>query len=258
MILFFNCVNINCWQRVLKIEGEKVMDKKTIGIIGGMGPMATADLFTRIINLTDAKKDSEHIHIIIDNNTKIPDRTSAILNGTESPLPYLIESANKLKDAGADFLIIPCITSHGFYDELIKNIDIPVLNIVEETAKYLKSISVRKSVLLATDGTRSTGVFGKIFDKYEIELLYPCETAQRSLMDVIYKGVKAGELNFDTSTVNNELIKLCAEGAQTVILGCTELPLAAQLYSLHGNLVDPTQILACSAIKFAGYNVKNV
>ena len=111
--------------------------KKTIGIIGGMGPLATADLFTKIINLTKASKDSDHIHILIDNNPKIPDRTSAILYGTESPLPYLIESANRLVSAGADFLIIPCITSHGFYDELSDNVSIPILNIAEETAKYL-------------------------------------------------------------------------------------------------------------------------
>ena len=113
-------------------------EKKTIGIIGGMGPLATADLFTRIINLTDAQKDAEHIHILIDNNPHIPDRTSAILHGTESPLPYLIESANRLKSAGADFLIIPCITSHGFYDELVKNG--PVITYSHlEIAKYLGS-----------------------------------------------------------------------------------------------------------------------
>ena len=235
---------------------EKIMKaKKTMGIIGGMGPLATADLFMRIISITDAKKDADHIHILIDNYPQIPDRTSAILQGTESPLPYLIESADKLKNAGADFLIIPCITSHGFYDELIKSIDIPVLNIVEETAKYLVSNSIKKCVLLATDGTRHTGVFGKIFNKYNIELLYPCASAQSALMDMIYKGIKAGEKQWDSSFVNHELAVLKEQGAEAVVLGCTELPLAAKLYGIDGILVDPTHILAQAAVKFAGYEV---
>ncbi len=231
-------------------------NKKTIGIIGGMGPLATADLFTRIINLTDAEKDSEHIHILIDNNPQIPDRTSAILHGTESPLPHLIESADRLKAAGADFLIIPCITSHGFYDELIKEVDIPILNIVEETAKYLKSLSVSKSVLLATDGTRHTNVFGRIFQKYNIDLFYPSDNVQNDVMDVIYKGIKAGADHFNVNSINSELSKLGAQGANTVILGCTELPLAVKKYSLIGNFVDPTFVLARAAIIEAGYKVR--
>lgn len=232
------------------------MNKRTVGIIGGMGPMATADLFTKIINFTDAAKDSEHIHIIIDNYPQIPDRTNAILHGTESPLPYLVESAKRLKDAGADFIIIPCITSHGFYEDLVKNIEIPVLNIVEETAKYLKSLGIKKAVLLATDGTRFTNVFGNIFEKFDIELLYPCDNVQSNLMDLIYKGIKAGAETFDTSTVNTELDKLEESGAEAVILGCTELPLAAKLYGINGNLIDPTEVLAKAAIVNAGYKVK--
>lgn len=234
------------------------MDKKTIGIIGGMGPMATADLFTKIIHLTDAKMDSEHIHIIIDNNPQIPDRTSAILHGTESPLPYLVQSATCLKEAGADFIIIPCITSHGFYNELIRQVDIPILNIVEETAKYLVSISVNKVVLLATDGTRHTNVFGDVFKKFDIELLYPSNSVQADLMDIIYKGIKAGAEAWDCTTLNIELDRLKNDGAAAVILGCTELPLAAKLYGITGSLVDPTTVLAKAAIINAGYKLRTI
>lgn len=241
---------------IVEKVGNLMKDKKTIGIIGGMGPLATADLFTRIINLTKADKDAEHIHIIIDNNPQIPDRTSAILHGTESPLPYLVESANRLEKAGADFLIIPCITSHGFYNQLVSMVQIPVLNIVEETAKFLKSMTVQKAVLLATDGTRFTGVFDSIFEKYKIELLYPSDNVQKDVMDVIYKGIKAGADNFDVTSVNAELLRLTGEGAQAVVLGCTELPLAVQKYGLAGSFVDPTYVLARSAILNAGYEIK--
>ncbi len=233
-------------------------NKKTIGIIGGMGPLATADLFYRIISMTDAKLDAEHIHVIIDNNPSIPDRTSAILHGTASPLPYLIESANRLADAGADFLIIPCITSHGFYDKLVEAVNIPILNIVEETAKYLVSKNVKKSVLLATDGTRHTDVFGKIFKKFGIDLMYPSDLIQKDVMDIIYKGVKAGADNFDVTSVNAELSRLAEQGAEVAILGCTELPLAVEKYGLTGTFVDPTFVLARSAILHAGYSIKTI
>ncbi len=231
-------------------------EKKTIGIIGGMGPLATADLFGRIISLTNAEKDADHIHILIDNYPQIPDRTSAILRGTKSPVPYLLESADRLANAGADFLIIPCITSHGFYDELVNAVRIPILNIVEETAKYLLKNSISKCVLLATDGTRHTKVFDKIFKKYNIELFFPSDEVQRDVMSVIYNGIKAGKDSFDVSTINCELEKLAACGAKTVILGCTELPLAVEKYGLKGSFVNPTDVLAKSAIIEAGYAVK--
>ena len=230
--------------------------KRIIGIIGGMGPLATADLFTKIINLTDAEKDGDHIHILIDNNPKIPDRTSAILFGTESPLPYLVESANRLADAGADFLIIPCITSHCFYDELSQKASIPILNIAEETAKYLIKNSLRKVVLLATDGTRHTDVFGKTFKKFDIDLLYPSDSVQTEVMNIIYKGIKAGTDKWDTTVLNAELERLTGQGAQAVILGCTELPLAAVKYGIQGKLIDPTTVLAMAAIENAGYKIK--
>ncbi len=230
--------------------------KKTIGIIGGMGPLATSDLFSKIICMTDASCDAEHIHIIIDNMPQIPDRTAAILKGGESPLPELINSAERLRNAGADFLLMTCITAHCFFDELAKNIDIPLLNIIEETAKHLKKRSINKVVLLATDGTVQAGVFKSIFDNFGIELVYPCATAQNLLMDVIYKGVKAGAESFDVTLLNAELDSLTQEGAEAVILGCTELPLAARMYGINGNLIDPTDILARAAIEYAGYSVK--
>lgn len=230
--------------------------QKTIGIVGGMGPLATADLFTKIIQMTDAGSDAEHIHIIIDNNPKTPDRTSAILKGTESPLPYLVRSAERLHTAGADFLLIPCITSHHFLPELTKQISVPVVNMIEETAKHLVEQKIQKAVVLATDGTRQSKVFDTIFANYGVEVCYPSSEAQQALMDVIYKGVKAGLSTFDTSVLNREIEKLISQGAEVVILGCTELPLAAQMYGIAGNLVNPTDILAQAAIQYAGYSVK--
>ena len=231
-------------------------EKKVIGIIGGMGPMATADLFTKLVSFTDAKRDSEHAHIIIDNFPQIPDRTTAILNGGESPLPYLIESAEKLRKAGADFLIIPCITSHYFVPKLSECTGIKILSIIEETAKYLKSENISKVVLLATNGTRNSKVFNSIFENYGIEIMLPSEDVQEELMSIIYRGVKAGVTAWDTTVLNTEIKRLESLGAEAVVLGCTELPLAAEMYGIDGVHINPTDILARAAIKYAGYNVK--
>ena len=231
--------------------------QKAIGIIGGMGPMATADLFTKLIQMTDAACDAEHIHILIDNNPKTPDRTGAILHGTESPLPYLIRSANRLQTAGADFLLIPCITSHYFMQELTEQIEIPIMSMIEETAKQLQSSHIKKVVVLATDGTRKAKVFDRVFVKYGIEICYPCAEAQSALMDVIYKGVKAGSSAWDMTALNAEIDRLLSAGAEAVVLGCTELPLAAKMYGINGVLIDPTDILARAAIIYAGYKPKD-
>ena len=232
--------------------------QKTIGIIGGMGPMATADLFMKLIQFTAAAKDAEHMHILVDNNPKTPDRTAAIVHGAESPLPYLIASGKRLETAGADFLLIPCITSHYFLDDLTRELQIPVMSIIEETAKYLQAQCIKKVVVLATDGTRISCVFDKGFSAYGIEILYPCEAAQKALMDVIYKGIKAGSATWNMDPLNSEVEKMLAEGAEAVILGCTELPLAAVKYGIAGKLINPTDLLARAAILHAGYALKTI
>ena len=102
------------------------MSKKAIGIIGGMGPMATLDLFRKVLDSTDAHSDAEHIRLYMDCHTGVPDRTKAILAGGESPVPYIVESAKKLAAIGAELLLIPCKTSHYFYDEIAAASPVPV------------------------------------------------------------------------------------------------------------------------------------
>lgn len=223
--------------------------KKTIGIIGGMGPMATADLFSKIIKNTPAKTDQEHLHILIDNNTSIPDRTSALLNGSESPLPELIKSGNRLITAGADFLIMPCNTAHGFFAPLQKALSVPVLNMIELTMKYLDGAGIHCAGLLATSGTIETGIYQSYAKN--INLLVPDNYGQKALMDMIYNGIKAGIEEYDASDVQKCAEDLISKGAETLILGCTELPLAYIQYHLKFPITDPTLILARSAIEYA-------
>ena len=149
------------------------MAKKIIGILGGMGPTATADLFNKIIISTKAACDQEHLHVIIDSNTDIPDRTAALLNGGEDPTEQLVLSARRLQSAGAELIAMPCNTAHGFYDAVCAAVDIPVLHMIKLTAQELRREGVTRAGLLATDGTVRTGIYDKCFEGSGIELLTP-------------------------------------------------------------------------------------
>ncbi|HOE56877.1 MAG TPA: amino acid racemase [Bacillota bacterium] len=231
--------------------------KKSIGILGGMGPMATADLFKKIVDYTAASKDSEHIHVYIDSNTDIPDRTEAILRGGKDPVPEMVGSAIRLECMGADFLLIPCNTAHYFYDKICAMVHIPVLNMLEETALEVKRQNINCVGLLATDGTIESGVYDRVFEKYGISVLHPSSAGQKNVMDLIYKGVKAGEKDIDLAGFNNVLEELKRKGAETIILGCTELPIAFETYNIQCKNIDPTAVLARSAIVYANGKLRN-
>ncbi len=228
--------------------------KKTIGIIGGMGPAATADLYTRIIEQTDAKTDAEHLHVIIDGNTAIPDRTAAILRGGEDPTAELVASACRLEQAGAELLVMACNTAHYFYDRITPNISVPFLHMPRETAKEARRRGYKTVALLATDGTCEAGVYQQAFEAEapEIRLLRPEEDGQRLIMSLIYDNVKAGRFDMPKEQVGALLAELKKCGAEAFILGCTELPLAFRHYGFDAETVDPTTVLARAAVIAAG------
>lgn len=230
------------------------MEKKTIGIIGGMGPMATVDLFKKLVEHTDAQTDAEHIHIIIDNYPQIPDRTKAILAGDDSIVTYLAKSAKRLEKAGADFLLIPCNTSHYFYDKLCKKINVSVVNMIRECAKKVQSLGITKVALLATDGVVFSNVYTSMFAEYGIEVLTPDSDGQKKVMYLIYDEIKAGK-KAHPENLDDVLNNLKEQGAQAFILGCTELPLVFNT-SCSEYFIDPTAVLAEAAIKAAGYEYK--
>lgn len=230
--------------------------KKTIGIIGGMGPLATCDLFRKIIEITDAAYDQEHIRVCIDNNTEIPDRTAAIVAGGEDPVEQMSRSAKGLQAMGADVLIMPCNTAHYFHSRVAETVDVPLLNMLEETAKCAKEKGITRVGLLATDGTIRSGVYAKAFAKEGIEICTPSAENQQAVMDVIYKGVKAGNYRLDLTGFYAAMDELFAAGAETLILGCTELPVAFDMFKIEKIHLDPTLILAAAAVKFVGGKLK--
>ena len=237
------------------------MSKKVIGILGGMGPLATADLFQKITLHTVAGKDQEHPRVCVDSNTNIPDRTEALLHGGEDPVPEMIKSAKRLESIGADFLIMPCNTAHNYYEQVSEAVTIPVLHMIALTRDALKARGVKCAGLLATDGTVQTGIYQRTFERSGVELLTPDTAAdqaadQAAVMDIIYNGVKAGDLGHDVSAFRAACEHLLARGAEVLILGCTELPPAFEIYRLDYPNVDPTLELALGAIRAAGCEIK--
>ncbi len=228
---------------------------KSIGIIGGMGPAATCDLFLKIINSTAAPSDQSHIHVYIDNNTNILDRTAAIKGLGESPAPELVKSAVKLQAMGADALIMPCNTAHYFYDQIVPYIDIPLIHMPRETAAYLHTKGYKKVGILATDGTIDSGVYHNALKEYGIEPVCPSAENQKVIMSLIYDYVKKNILQKDKLPVE-AVMKVVEEvrsmGAEVCLMACTELPIAFQVMEATEGMVDPTQVLAEAAVKFAG------
>lgn len=229
------------------------MPEKIIGILGGMGPEATIDLFYKIIKFTPAEKDQEHLRIIIDNNPKIPDRTAAILGKGEDPVPALQETAQNLEKAGADFIVIPCNTAHYFLSSIQESVNIPVLNMIEETAKETKKRipQIKKVGLLASIGVYKSEIYHQRFKKFNIEVISPEEKDKEEIMKVIYT-IKAGDLS---KRVKKNILKitqkLIDKGAEAIIAGCTEIPLILKEGDVSVPLIDPTQILAKAAVQKA-------
>ncbi|WP_196594495.1 cysteate racemase [Pectinatus sottacetonis] len=202
------------------------MAGKSIGILGGMGPAATCDLMQKIISMTDATKDQQHIHIYVDCNTNIPDRTDAILHNGKNPIPEMVKSGIKLQSNGADVLIMPCNTAHFFYDEIVKYFDIPVLHMPRETVKILNKRKIKKVGLLATDGTIQSGVYKNVLDEGNIQCIYPNKEEQNIIMNLIYSYIKKGIIAYNLLPIEkvvNVIDNLNMRGAENIILGCTEL-----------------------------------
>lgn len=228
---------------------------KKLGIVGGMGPLATVDIYKKITELTFAHQDSEHMHIYIDSNTSIPDRTVAILENGPSPALQMIESAKKLEAMGADFLILACNTAHYFYDEVAASVSIPIINMIEETAHAVKDAGLKKVAILATSGVLESNLYSEALQQRGIATLVPSVQEQKYVMNAIYNCVKANDFSQDPAGFISVLKNLQEEGAEAFLLGCTELPVFFSYFQLDYPIFNSSKILAQKSILFAGYSL---
>ena len=228
-----------------------------IGILGGMGPEATLNCFGKLIKNTPADCDQEHLGIVIVNNPKVPDRTRAILENGPSPLLALRQGVDSLKSAGADFVIIPCVTVHYFLEELLEQCDVPVLSILDAVTEHIhRNHPKMKTVgLLGTSGTVRSRIFQKRLATDGIDTLVCSDPWQQQVMEAIYdiKNENALHSQADiTDSIADAAAHLIRRGAQGIIAGCTEIPLALTQKNVAVPYFDSLLILARSASRRAG------
>lgn len=228
-----------------------------LGVIGGLGPMATAYFMELVVRMTKADCDQEHLEMIIYNSPYIPDRTAYILGKSQdSPLPAIVDYARKLKEQQVDCIAIPCITAHYFHKEIQEQADIKVIHTIYETAKILKDAGISRVGIMATDGTIQSGIFQKEIENQGMEALLPDAETQKMVMSLIYEDVKAGrEPDMDKFIrVRNHLHQ--KGGAQVIILGCTELSVIKRDCEVREGFIDAMEVLAKSSVLACEKEVK--
>ena len=224
---------------------------KTIGILGGMGPEATIFFYQKILNLTPAQKDQDHIPTLIFSNPQIPNRTEAILsNQIEVTAKALGDSAKILEEGGASFITIPCNTAHFWIEDIRAAVRIPVIDMIEETVRFLvNKLHMNKVGLLSTIGTQKTDVYQKKGAEFSLEILVPNQELSQQVMAVIGEIKKGNKSEVLFKRIEQVNVWFQEQGVRQLILGCTELPLLFEKKTEWA--LDPMDVLAQIAVKEA-------
>lgn len=228
----------------------------TLGVLGGLGPMATAYFLELTVAFTDADRDQDHLQSIVMNTPSIPDRTAFILGKSQdNPLEPMIALGRQLKELGATVIATPCITAHYFHSQLQEGIGLPMLHGIECVARQLKDSGIRRVGLMATDGTVQSGIFQQQVEALGMELVLPDEKGQAAVMALIYDQIKAGQAP-DMALFQSVKDQLRQKGAQVIVLGCTELSLLKKQAPLGPGIVDALEVLAQQSVLACGKRVK--
>ena len=232
------------------------MTNKMVGILGGMGPEATVDLMKRVILATPAQDDVDHVRMIVDNNPQVPSRIKALIDKVgESPGPCMADMGRSLQQYGADFLVIPCNTAHHYYQEVVDAVNVPVLNMIELTVDLIcnENSKINKVGVLASTAVLDIGLYHDFFQARHVDTLFPQLPEQAELMALIQK-VKAGQ--YDANVIagfNRAAENLKNQGAQCLIIACTELSVLANELKNQLPTYDASQVLAEEIVKNAKY-----
>jgi aspartate racemase len=236
-------------------------EKKTIGILGGMGPEATSFMFDLFIKKTIAEKDQDHPKIIIFSNPETPPRTDAIFKSGEDPVPYLIQGVSALQKAGAELIVMPCVTAHYFISEVKKELNFNFISLVHEAVNWANQNfpHIRKAGLLSSSGTMKSEIFHQAFKKKGIRLITPDNGEQKKVMNALFgpKGIKAGyKTGSSRKCILNTASSLISRGAEAIIAGCTEIPLVLRKDDISVPLIEPMHITVSAALTKAGYKTQ--
>ena len=224
-----------------------------LGILGGMGPAASAEFITRLIQQTPATVDQEHIPFVLWNNPQIPDRSTSMRNGDNKPLPYLIEGIKILKHSGCDFIVIPCNTAHFWFHELNK-LNVKIIHIVDSVADALRDINITGTIgVMGTQATVEFGLYQYMLNKLSWDCITPSKEEMDTLVQPAIDLIKGGNIEEAKPMLMLVVKSLIDRGAKAVVLGCTEIPLAIKAVEYNGtpiiNSIDSLVKVAIKGIK---------
>lgn len=231
------------------------MEEKVVGIIGGMGPEATIDLMARVVKATPAMDDGDHIHLVVDNDPKVPSRIKALIEKTgESPLVHLQEMAKKLADWGVNFLAMPCNTAHHYYNDIQKSVQIPILNMIDLSVQHIttQNIGIKTVGILASAAVINLKIYEKCFSKSGIQTLYPEKSIQDNIMQVI-RMIKSGKYSKEEIDKIQHAVDYLIQKkhVEAILIACTELSIIAHEIHTSIRCYDSAQILAEAIVKNA-------
>lgn len=236
------------------------MEKKSLGVIGGMGPLATSVFFERVIENTVANADQDHINMVILNHATLPDRTRVIMSKKEETFLNAVEKDIRLLEfAGVSNIAIPCNTSHFFYDQMQAMTDINIINMIDETCKaiYRKHGENSKVAVLGTTGTINSGIYERGCKNYNMQFHAPKQVFQEQVMNTIY-SIKS-DLPVDNSVIEQIIIELVhEENCQCVILACTELSCMQLSDEVTKFCMDAMDVLVERSIEYSDATVKDL
>jgi aspartate racemase len=223
-----------------------------LGVIGGMGPLATVKFYDKVVLNTDAHNDNEHIDLVVLNHSTMPDRTRCIIEKKDLEFLNVIKKDLEILDnIGVDVVAIPCNTSHYFYDEFSKYTNLKIINMIEETILEIKRRGVKQVAVFGTIGTLNSKVYDKYAQKYGIEVKELSAEDKNSVMDIIYKIKETNNLE------NKEFIEILNKycDKDTIgIIACTELSLLDICKSI--NTIDALDVLVNKSIELSGAKIK--
>ena len=226
-----------------------------LGIIGGMGPAATARLLSRIVELTAADRDQDHLDVTVLNRPSVPVRTAFLLGRPDAPsfVPALVDMARDLEALGCTVLAMPCNTAHARVEEVRERLArARIVDMPRETAAFLHDLGCTNVGVLATDGTLAARVYQDALAEEGLAVVVPPDESQREVMGIIYDGVKAGR-PVPQEDVLGMLDAVAAAGCDGVVLGCTELSVLSTPARHRGApVVDALDVLAWRCVQECG------
>lgn len=228
---------------------------KRLGILGGMGPAASAEFVNRLIQQTPASCDQEHIPFVLWNNPQIPDRSTSMRNSDNKPLPFLLEGIRGLKSVGCDTIVIPCNTAHFWFNDIVK-INIGTIHIVDSVASALRDANITNTTIgvMGTQATVELGLYQTRLNDRGWNCIVPSEEEMSTLVQPAIDLIKSGKLEQSHPMFMSVVDSLIARGARAVVLGCTEIPLAVKEDNRNGiPLINSIDSLVKAAIKEFGY-----